>query len=384
MSTSDIEVAVVHKTFGNGGAEMTCIHILKALQQEYNLTLVTDRSIDTSNIKAHFGIELSDDLKVINYMSKSVLNRIQRTTGLGFHRLQTTYLERFLRGTNFDYYISTKNEVTCPGPSIQYIHFPYVISKEMLEVSGEITYDWKTGRLPIQLYKQLWAKLFFDTDFLQSDDVSVLVNSARTRHLINTAYGCDASVLSPPVPDTFNALSWRQQESGAVAIPGRIIPQKRVERIIEIADHVTDENFHVHMIGAVPDTPYARDIVSKVEDRDDIIIEGEVDRTTLEDMLESHRYGLQVRDENFGIAVAEMVLARSLPFVVQCDPLRTLVANRRELIFEDSVEAARLIDRVMDDADLQKSLRKELSELDKPYRASNFRSNVRRIVSDAL
>jgi hypothetical protein len=377
-------IAVVHKSFGNGGAEMTAVHVVDALAARHDVTLVADRDLSRSRISSHFGVDIDDTVRFENYMSESSLRHLQRLTGRGFHRYQTTVLESYLDSADFDLFVSTKNEVKTPHPSLQYVHFPFVLSKHELESTGKTAYDWQEGTILERFHKRLWAHFHFDEGHLERNQVNVLANSNRTKRLISEVYDCDVTVVPPPVNDAFSSIPWDGQESGMVVVPGRITETKRVERALEIAEGVSNSNFHIHIVGRVPDTEYADQIARAVAERNDVHLEGEVTRRELRTLLESHRYGLQIRDENFGLGVAEMILADSIPLVVSCDPLETLVGHDERLVFEDPPEAACKLSAILDDDHLQAELRDHLRSLEKPYTANEFRRRIDALVDELL
>jgi glycosyltransferase involved in cell wall biosynthesis len=374
-------VAVVHKTFGNGGAELTCLHTIAALDDDFDLTLITDREVSPERISTYFGLDPDFSFAVKPY-DRSVVSTLQHLTGFGFHHLQTTALERWLDGTDYDLYVSTKNELRLPEPAIQYVHFPYVINKQQLEEQDQLMYDWQGDWSAKTVYKRAWATLFFEETILSKPRTRVLTNSMRTKRLTDEVYGTDAKVVSPPVQDDFSPPPWEDQRSGVIAIPGRLSASKRIDRLIGIAEELpSDSNLDLHIVGAIPDTDYADHIQTRAPET--VTFEGEVSRARLQELLEINRYGLQARDENFGIALAEMVYADCIPFAVDCEPFQELLQSPK-LIFETATEAAKSLTSVSMSPERQRSLRSKLESIDKPYHPETFRNRISRESKDLV
>ena len=77
--------------------------------------------------------------------------------------------------------------------------------------------------------------------------------------IIRNKYGPDIDVLYPPVLTESPRISFDANGIGFVCI-GRISPEKRIERIVEILKSVRlrGHNIHLHVIGGTDETTYGK------------------------------------------------------------------------------------------------------------------------------
>ncbi|MFW6265724.1 MAG: glycosyltransferase, partial [Halanaeroarchaeum sp.] len=193
----------------------------------------------------------------------------------------------------------------------------------------------------------LWSRLAAPAVADGSDTSTFLANSRWTADVFERIYGQRPAVLHPPVDPIACEGAWTDRESGIVVV-GRIAPDKRLEDAMAIVDGVRDRghDVHLHIAGSAPGAyrRYARRIAEVASKRSYVHLETDVSRRRIQDLLCSHRYGLNVKsEEHFGMAVAEYVAAGMVAFAPAAGGQRAILRDREDRLFR-SVPAA--IDRV--------------------------------------
>ena len=332
------QVAVVHNTLDfQGGADAVCLATCEALLTDHEVTLFTLGETDPRELAERFQADVTD-LRVqtppANSLVAKLLSRFGPTIGpqLAFRSVLigqyfTLYDEKF------DLTVSTANEMSLPGPSLQYVHFPQ-FSLRNLEGHSH-------GRL-----NQLWSWIA-GPDRADLQNTALLANSAWTADTVETIYDVRPDVLHPPVDPVDGGLSWEQREKG-ILIVGRLAPDKRILDGISIIDQLRDRGHavHLHIVGSAPRLyrPYVNRIESAAKQRSSVTLERDVSRERLEELLRTHRYGLNLkRDEHFGMSVAEYVAAGMIAFAPDGGGQREVLDGRSDRLFE-SIPAA--VDRI--------------------------------------
>jgi len=167
-------------------------------------------------------------------------------------------------------------------------------------------------------------------------------------------------------------------DAGFVAV-GRLHPLKRQHRLIEIIDSLRDAGVdtHLHIVGPVGDDQYAGTLADRAASRPYVHLEGEIPRAKLISLLESHRYGIHGRRfEHFGIAVAEMVASRTVPFVHASGGQQEVVGNIDRLCYADHDDAVEKITGVTTSSTAQRTLLDDLSSTGIPGEPEQFRTAI--------
>lgn len=89
----------------------------------------------------------------------------------------------------------------------------------------------------------------------------IVANSNWTAELMREKYGVEACVIYPPVSVNFPIIPYKKRENGFVCI-GRIVPEKRIDTIIEILEKVRQKGHDVqlHVIGGIVDNRYGQSL----------------------------------------------------------------------------------------------------------------------------
>ena len=361
-----------------GGGEGVCMNVLEALD-DHDLTLLTLTDPDLRELEEYFQTSVPDvDVRTPEYV-EAFLAWLDDPR----YNLRNALLNRFVadRCERFDLVVGTDNELSVPGPLVQYVHTPrfarLVVSKRVGEDSfADHAYDrfsWRFGG--------------FDPAQIRSS--TLLSNSAWMAGVVQDAYGVRPEVVHPPV-DTpgFAARGdrpWAEREPGFVTI-GRLARYKNVLENVEILDRVRERghDVHLHLVGPGYDDEYTREVERAAADREYVHVEGEVTREELVELVCEHRYGLHgKRHEHFGMAVAELVAGGTVPFVPNNGGQREIVASDR-LTYDTVPEAVEKIDRVLSNPELASELRQGSAEIERRYGRERFQREIAAVVDAAL
>jgi len=331
-------VAVLHNTLdGRGGADAVCLHVCEALQSHHDVTLFTLSRSSLDDLDALFGT--------------SVRVPVHRPRGTrlvcsAFDALpdrfgpqlapRSVLLRRLFRphAAGFDIAVSTANEFDLPLPSLQYVHFPQFNRRH-------------TTAGPASRLDPLWSRLAGLADRTLPADSHLLANSAWTAGAVEAIYGRRPAVRYPPVDPPADPRPWADREDGVVVV-GRLAPDKRPLRAIRIVDGVRarGHDLHLHLVGSSSTiyADYARRIVAEAADRPYVDLHRDVSRERVEELLATHRYGLNCKPtEHFGMAVAEYVAAGMVAFAPDAGGQREVLDGRLDRLFTSTADAVSTI-----------------------------------------
>lgn len=385
------KIAVIHVKFTTkGGAEVVCMTVLEALQNDFDVTLISLDKPDLEELNAFCGTEVQNiKVRAPRYVTPAINRSIAALNGLTDGNLgpqlplKAAVLNRLVNRyvAEFDLVVSTSDEFNFPTPSVQYVHFPQFNHSKQSSVP-QLNSHFGT------LYDRFCSILAGVTE--ESIRGSrILTNSSWTGRVIEDIYNMTPEVVYPPVStDEFNGRPWEERESGFVAI-GRIAPDKNILEMIETIKEVRagGHDVHIHLIGpsAEHNQYYQRRVERAVAQNDFVILEGELEREELVSLVCTHRYGIHgKRNEHFGMTVAEMVAGGVIPFVPDGGGQVDIVKHHDELIYHDSNEAIDKIDSVLTDPILQRELREDLQDVRHRFSRERFQRAIRNAVIEAL
>ena len=378
------EIAVVHMDLmAKGGGEAVCMNVLEALQEQYDITLLTLTEPDFETLNDYFNTNVHD---IAVELAGTAGPLLHRKYGIQYYILQNALLSRYARrqADRFDLLISSINELGLPGKSLEYVHFPF---------------DW-TVNLDSQLRERIfhptvqengvYERLCTSVAGISNDtvaDSNLLANSEWTATAVEKAYGERPDVLYPPVDvSEFVDRPWERRERGFVTV-GRVERSKRIDTLIEILDGVRKEGHdtHLHVLGPIIDDEYGREVANMATSRDYVTLEGEVSRETLVERICSHRYGIHgKRYEHFGMAVAELVAGGTITFFPDSGGQSEIVNERSELTYTSVSEAVENISRVLSTPALQSSLRTRAETIRQQYGRERFQARITSLVGASL
>jgi glycosyltransferase involved in cell wall biosynthesis len=361
-----------------GGGNAVAAWMIEALKARHQITLLTWETPRLEAINRFYGTSLQSLDFELRLMPR-LLNAIARHTPTPMALLKDCYLLLRCRhlAPRFDVVISANNEVDVGSRGIQYIHYP------KLSMRPEVDLRWY-HRIPFVVDAYRWLSLRTMDFSLERTRRNVsVVNSdfigARTRAL----HGVETVTLYPPIVGDFTAVPWEQREDGFVCI-GRVSPEKRLERIIEILSRVRENGrmLHLHVIGTFDDDRYTPLIKVCVEaNRSWISIHENLSRQDLAQLVARHRYGIHANDEeHFGMAVAEMVRAGCIVFAPNSGGPVEILGGEHRLLYSSVEDATRKIQLTMDNPERQKELRDCLAARSALFSAERFVSEFRELV----
>jgi len=355
------KIAILHPSFGWGGAEAVCVWVIYALKDDFDIDLVviSKENVNISKINQFYGTKFKkNDFKIIHlhYLINGFI-------------LNSHLVQRYFKNNKnkYDFAVSTCNEMDFEKRGIQYIHYPclYITKKEN------------------NLFKKLYYKLCFYLSGYKEERMKqnfTLTNSYWTQKVIEMAYGIKSGVVYPSILADFPSLEWEKKEDGFICL-GRISSGKNLEVIIEILIEVKKEfpNIHLHIIGHVQNISYFKKINEIVKKNSDwVSIESSVSRKKLNEYLVSHKYGIHgMKNEHFGIVIAEMIKAGSIVFIPNCGGQVEIVDSEKRLTYRDKIDAIRKIKNVLRDNTLQKELLFKLKKRSNQFSKKKFINQIK-------
>jgi len=340
-------VAILHNTLdGRGGADAVCLHVCEALQSAHDVTLFTLSRSSLSELNALFATDA--DVRVHRPPGTGAVCRAFDALPDRFGpqlAARSVLLRRLFtpHADDFDAAVSTANEFDLPLPSLQYVHFPQ-FNRRHADAAAD-----GTPRLDA-----LWSRLAGVGDRRLPVDARLHANSAWTADVVATIYGRRPRVLAPPVDTVPNPQPWDDREAGVVSL-GRLAPDKRPLRAIRIVDGVRARGYdlHLHLVGSSSSyADYARRVAAAAADRPYVHLERDVPRERVEELLATHRYGLNCKPaEHFGMAVAEYVAAGMVAFAPDAGGQREVLAGRPDRLYTSTADAVATVAAAVDGAD---------------------------------
>jgi glycosyltransferase involved in cell wall biosynthesis len=363
------------------GADGLAAWILEALKRDYRLTLLTWEPVDLAALNWFFGTELGPSEFEVTTVKPWVvrLAKMFPTPAVGLRRLYVS-MEARRWATRFDAVITASNEADLGPRGIQYIHFPEVLSK------GPKSPQWYHSSAAVRAYEAIGERLTgFSIDRMKRN--LTLANSEFTARAIRELYGIEPVVVYPPAVGQFPEVPWDQRKDGFVCI-GRISGEKRIEHIIEIlsAVRLAGPQVHLHVVGTLWNAAYVDSIRRLAQANAQWVhLHENISRPELVELVATHRYGIHaMRDEPFGMAVAELVSAGCITFVHNSGGPVEIVGNDERLIYSSREDAVNKILRALRDPAYQASLRNYIASRRSLFRSDRFVSRIRQVVSDYL
>jgi glycosyltransferase involved in cell wall biosynthesis len=382
------KVALLHTQLGYGGSERVTLSIAEALQEDYEVSLITTRRhnerVDLGRLNS-FCDTAVDERKVT--IIEAPLPEFLRTN---FDALRGTVFARFCRrlASEFDVMFMTYGVMDFGVRGIQLIHDP-LFSPELhrqLTPFPRGLRGWFYRDSPLRkVYLGLSRRVTGYSEDRTKNNLT-LVSSEWTARIVRNVYGIETRIVYPAVAGNFPDIAWPNREDGFVCAGRRSI-EKRMERVVRILGEVRKRGakIHLHLIGSGGNPRYVgtlRQLCRK--HREWVSMEEGIDSPAKSQMMAGHKYGLSGREnEPFGIALGEMVKAGCIVFVPNGGG-QVEIVNHPALIYEDDADAVRKIEAVLANAALQGSLREHLSQGAQRFSVERFREAIRDVVSEFL
>jgi glycosyltransferase involved in cell wall biosynthesis len=379
------KIAIIHpQIVEGGGSEARALWCAEALKGDYDVSLITMGKVNLNRLNECYGTNLAPgEIKIIEIPVPYVFRN-------HFDALRYYRLVKFCKkkASEFDLMISAYNVLDFGKRGVQFI------ADFSFEDGLRRTFDPKPKRLrrifyqksPLRwMYLRLSKVLMGNTENGWKKNITI-ANSDWSGEVMKKVYGVKARTIYPPVVDEFPDIPWEDKEDGFVCI-GRLVPEKRIEKIIEILKDLRNKgrDIHIHVIGKTRDSAYIRKLeqISKTCSSW-FFLEGGMFGKEKSEFLAKHKFGIHGRqNEPFGIAVAEMVKAGCIVWAPDGGG-QAEVVNHPTLIYENVEDAVTKIDSVLKSNALQGQLREHLANQSQIFSAKRFMSETKELVPKFL
>lgn len=381
-------ILVGHPWFGSGGSEVTTAWAIAALQDEFDVTLVTAGEADLGRMESVCGAKINPERVSVIRAPRIPFVR----SGSNLVALQQSYFQRFCRSLagSFDLCISGYNFIPFGKPGIQLVgdfSFSEDLRKRFYRQPGKLLHR---DTLIRKLYLQASRSLSGDPIPSPGGGDLILANSNWSAEQLKRYCGLShCEVLYPPVqvsrPGSFRGDSSRNP-LGFLYL-GRISPEKEIEKIIRILEQVRESYQHdisFEIGGNQQRTAYEKHITGLVRRRPWIEDLGYCTGERKTAALQRNAFGIQACEcEAFGIAAAEMASTGCLPFVPQnCGPAE--IVPFRELHFGGVEEAVQQIGTLLFEEVRIRELRDRVRDQVARFGTEAFTARFQEFVEKAL
>lgn len=365
------KIAVYYPAFLGGGAEAVALWMLEALWQKYDLTLFTVSHVDLERLNTLYGTHLSNhNIQIKSLFPKSLATTINLLIANGQHARMLFFhlLIRYLKSCKDHYQllISAYNAVDFGKQGLQYIHWTKVLE-------GNILYE-SISDFSLDRVKHNYS----------------VANSQMVADLAKTVYGCEPTVLYPPVVIQNPNINWNDKENSFVC-SGRLTKAKQTHKVIRILKQVRDRGFDIKLYltgggGGTYAWGYHRYIKQLVKENASWITLYE--NLAYEDyvqIISQCKYGIHYKKEPFGISIAEMVKAGAIPFVRdQGGQVEIVGQQHQDLLFDNESDAVDKITAVLADPKRQRQLIDSLEIQRYLFSTDRFMNEIGHVVDHCL
>lgn len=359
---------------------------LEALKNDYRIALVAGGRIDLKTLNAYYGTSIDEsDCETVELPLPWPLAEVEWGAAIRGGFVQRAMRPHFDR---FDILINSYNIGNFGRPGIHFLadfSWDEALRRDLHPVScgprGLLQINKPARRAYLGLSRAI-AGPGPHSDARAAG--MILANSNWSKELLRRRHGIDSRVVYPPV--TMRATSVpRERKLRRFVCLGRILPEKRIELVIEILKAVRSRGHDVvlHIIGDTRETAYGGDIEQLCHAEGSwIVLEGRRFGDSKARLLAESAYAIHAcNGEAFGIAVAEMITAGCIPFVPEEGGPAEIVERNPALIYKSTQEAVEKIVRVLDDHELEVRLRRCMDERAKTFSQEAFVGKVRGIVA---
>jgi glycosyltransferase involved in cell wall biosynthesis len=377
-------VLVVHKLLDTkGGGEAVCMHVLEALQDDHEVTLVTDSRVDLQELNRYYGTTVSD----VTIRIRPLLRLGAGFTRVRLGKLGQSVSTRVVDSICDEYDLLISTDSTLPPhscDSLLYVHYPGVGRRPGSQTTVPTVVRW------------VYAKLcgLVDPNDGTAENTHYVANSAWTARESERYLPCRPSVIYPPVKTTdLRSESWEDRTESIVTV-GRLAPRKNLRNNVSIVSALRERGHDVDYYIVGPSTnwsfspfsdSYAERVRAIANQHDYVHVLGEVDRSRLVTLLSSAKYGLHgMEEEHFGIAIAEYVASGMIPFVPDSGGQREVVGDDPALTYESRADAVERMDRVLAEPRLQHRIRDRLPDIEREFGRDRFHREIRRLAADLV
>ena len=388
MNNQKLKIGIGHPRLGRGGSEARAMWAIEALKADFNVSLITGGAVDLDGLNRFYGTRVNE--KEISIRQAPISGFLHRLKGAD--ALRGAFYQRFCRkiAHEFDVLISAYNLCDFGVPAIHCIadfSWDEEIRKRLHPLPKGARGLFHHNKLLRKCYLSLAKSVVRSSERnLFSGEDLILANSRWSAGIIRDKYGTDIHILYPPVFAEFPEIEFEDRKIGFVCI-GRISPEKRIERIVEILKHVRRRGYdiHLHVIGNTDETTYGKFVEDLCREQGDwVTMEGSRFGEEKANLLSHHRFAIHAcHGEAFGISVAEMVKAGCITFVPSQGGQAEIV-NHESLMYDNVEDAVEKIDTVLRKPQLQAELRQHLKKQGTKFSTKAFMEGLRAAVEKFL
>ena len=332
-----------------GGASSVTAWVLQALSRDYDVLLATpDPVVDFAALDAIYGTSLSQagiglrPLAIPRWLRRMPAGQAKSL------RLAAAFRYAGFPEEQDAMIFNTANEMSFTGVCANYVHCPIRHRRMVSELSSGPE-RW------LRLANNAVFKMVSRFDEQRFRRSTCIANSEWTAAALRRTYGMRARVIYPPVVRPSRAPTpLPDRRLGFVCI-GRLTPEKRTHEAVEVVEELRrrGHDVHLHIVGSGSGA-YARRIETLATDRQHVRLHREMSRAELAELLDRHRFGLHMmRNEHFGMAVAEMTAAGMLVFAHASAGPAEILGARSPLLFGDPGGAVNAAERLLRDRGLR-------------------------------
>lgn len=356
------------------------MNTLEALDsQDVTLFTPVEADFDALNDYYHTSVDFETVQTVVPEPLSSVPLSLRRRYARVFQHALLSRIVATRHASDLDVLVSTFNEApqTGSGRTVQYVHCP-LYGRDSHPV------DLRPATPVQRAYSRTCSKVAgVSPDSLAG--TTVLVNSDWMGEIVKTVYGTETTTIYPPIDVApLREAAERSRDRRDFVMVGRVTPDKNVLETIDVIAGVRDRGHDIGLtiVGPIGRSKYGRAVSRRAAGEPFVTLLGEVNRERLVEILGRHRYGIHGKThEHFGIVVAEMVAAQTLPIVPDSGGQREIVGHRDELLYGSTKEAERNVDRILSDSELERRIREELPDPTERFGRRRFRERIRSIVT---
>jgi len=384
-----------------GGGEGVCVWMLEALRADHDLCLLTWERPDFAALDAFFGTSLAAAGIEVRLAHPRLPERLRRSR-FARQLKHWALLAEARRQGDVDLLIAADEESDLGGAGIQYLHFPRL---QYLAAGGGApsTVAGRARELAFALYRRAGARATgFSLARMRRN--TTVVNSDWTGAEVRRLHGIDTITVHPPAVGPFPAVPWSDRTDGFVAV-GRIVPEKRLEVIIDIVQRVrvaagvqggsrggSDQGapdlsppWPLHIVASAGDPVCEARVLARAREAGPWVrVHRQLSRLELVRLLTRHRYGIHaMAEEHFGMAVAEMVAAGMIPFVPRGGGQVEIVRDER-LLWTSIEDAVAKIGALRSSPAAQESVRTSLAARAPELGPERFMREIRTVVQGAI
>lgn len=350
--------------------------MLQSLVRDYEISVLSWDGLECESANLFFGTSL----RAVDFTAHRVSRWIRFVVDSlpwRMDQLRIALLVRRSRGIrarqHCDLCVTASNEIDFGVPGVVYVHYPWGAwarpSRGLVEL----------------LYRALCHRVAASSAARMREN-RMVTSSSFVAEKIRVIHGIEPIVVSPPVAGPFPEVPWEQRSDRLVCV-GRLHPEKKLLEIVEIVSRLRaiGHDVGLDIVGMRDDPVYAEQVEALAGGRSWVRIHHDLSRGPLVRLLTSTRYGIHgMRDEGFGMSVAEMLSAGCIVFVPDRGGPVEIVDGEPCLLYGSVAEAVERIGAVLGDPERQLALRRKLTERRGAYTTERFEESIRTVVADYL